>query len=193
MLLLLILPLIVNAFMKCAWNGRIRILLKGDVRMERDAVFHVEHQVFNYRTVAVMIEKGHVLIHRSKKETHWSLPGGRVKLGDDAQSSLKREMMEELAVHAEVEKHLWTVENFFTYNEKEFHEVGLYFKVRTTENLHFHEGEEFIGEEGERLVYKWVPLDRLNDYELYPEAVKNKIIIGSFESDYIMVRDLQNV
>lgn len=40
-----------------------------------DAVFHVEHQVFNYRVAAVMIEDGRVLLHRAKKETNWSLPG----------------------------------------------------------------------------------------------------------------------
>ncbi|MDM5314550.1 NUDIX hydrolase [Fictibacillus sp. b24] len=159
-----------------------------------DAVFHVEHQVFNYRVAAVMIEDGRVLLHRAKKETNWSLPGGRVKLGEDAKASLQREMKEELDLQVTVDRFLWTVENFFTYSEKEIHEVGLYFRLTAENPLPFHNGEEFTVLEAERLVFKWVPLQDLNQYVLYPEVVKNKLISGSFEPDYFLVNsDLQNV
>ncbi|MDR7073988.1 NUDIX hydrolase [Fictibacillus barbaricus] len=158
-----------------------------------DVVFHVEHEVFNYHAAGVLINNGYVLIHRSKRETHWSLPGGRVKLGEDAKSSLRREIMEELALEAEVKEHLWTVENFFTYNQKKIHEIGIYFKVDTHQLLPLHNGEEFTVEEAERLVFKWVPLEDLKDYELNPAVVKNKLMSGSLESDYFFVSDLQNV
>ncbi|MFD1359461.1 NUDIX hydrolase [Fictibacillus halophilus] len=158
-----------------------------------DAVFHVEHQVFNYRVAGVLIQDGHVLIHRSKVETHWSLPGGRVKLGEDARTSLKREMAEELALDVDTLKHLCTIENFFTYNEKNIHEVGLYFEILARDPLSLHNGEEFTVEEAERLVFKWVPLKDLTAYQLYPEVLENKLMTGSLESDYFFVNDLQNV
>ncbi|WNB92173.1 NUDIX hydrolase [Bacillus sp. NEB1478] len=158
-----------------------------------DVVFHVEHKVFNYRTAGVFIENNHVLIHRSKRETHWSLPGGRVKLGEDAKSSLKREMQEELALKVDVTRHLWTVENFFTYNQKEIHEIGLYFSVKAEQILPFHDGKEFTVEEADRLVFKWVPLQMLNDYDLNPTIVKNKLLSGSLESDYFFVSEWQRV
>ncbi|MFG6497086.1 NUDIX hydrolase [Fictibacillus sp. UD] len=159
-----------------------------------DAVFHVEHQVFNYRVAAVMIEDGRILLHRAKQETNWSLPGGRVKLGEDAKASLQREMKEELDLQVTVDRFLWTVENFFTYAAKEIHEVGLYFRLTAENPLPFHKGEEFTVLEAERLVFKWVPLQDLNQYVLYPEVVKNKLISGSFEPDYFLVNsDLQNV
>ncbi|MBN3553688.1 NUDIX hydrolase [Fictibacillus nanhaiensis] len=152
-----------------------------------DAVFHVEHQVFNYRVAAVMIKEGRVLMHRAKAETNWSLPGGRVKLGEDAQTSLKREMKEELDVNVTVDGFLWTVENFFTYAEKEIHEVGLYFKITENKALPLHNGEEFTVLEADRLVFKWVPLEKLNEYVLYPQVVKEKLKKGSFEPDYFLV------
>lgn len=34
---------------------------------------------FNFRSVAVLIDQGHVLLHRSLKEEFWALPGGRVE------------------------------------------------------------------------------------------------------------------
>jgi 8-oxo-dGTP pyrophosphatase MutT (NUDIX family) len=179
------------AFMKNALNGRIRIIKRGMEKM--DAVFHVEHQVFNYRVAGVLIQDGYVLIHRSKLESHWSLPGGRVKLGEDAKTSLKREMVEELALDVEALNHLCTIENFFTYNEKNIHEVGLYFEMHARHPLSLHNGEEFTVEEAERLVFKWVPLKDLGDYKLYPEVIKNKLMTYCFTSDYFFVNDLQNV
>ncbi|MED1865056.1 NUDIX hydrolase [Fictibacillus nanhaiensis] len=152
-----------------------------------DAVFHVEHQVFNYRVAAVMIKDGRVLIHRAKTETNWSLPGGRVRLGEDAKTSLKREMKEELDLNVTINGFLWTVENFFTYAEKEIHEVGLYFKITAENSLPFHDGEEFTVLEADRLVFKWVPLERLNEYELYPQVVKERLKEGTFEPDYFLV------
>jgi 8-oxo-dGTP pyrophosphatase MutT (NUDIX family) len=178
-------------FMQNALNGRIRILKRGIRKM--DAVFHVEHQVFNYRVAGVLMQDGHVLIHRSKLETHWSLPGGRVKLGEDARTSLKREMVEELALDVETLNHLCTIENFFTYKGKNIHEVGLYFEIKACDPFSLYNGEEFTVKEAERLVFKWVHLKDLSDYKLYPEVVKNKLITGSLESDYFFVDDLQNV
>jgi 8-oxo-dGTP pyrophosphatase MutT (NUDIX family) len=152
-----------------------------------DAVFHVEHQVFNYRVAGIMMKEDRVLMHRAKAEKNWSLPGGRVKLGEDAQTSLKREMKEELDLNVRVDGFLWTVENFFTYVEKEIHEVGLYFKITAEKPLPLHDGEEFTVLEADRLVFKWVPLEKLNDYELYPHVVKEKLKEGSFEPDYFLV------
>jgi len=152
-----------------------------------DAVFHVEHQVFNYRVAAVIIKEGRVLMHRAKAETNWSLPGGRVKLGEDAKSSLQREMKEELDLKVTVDGFLWTVENFFTYAEKEIHEVGLYFKITAKKPLPLHDGEEFTVLEADRLVFKWVALEELDEYVLYPQVVKEKLKECSFEPDYFLV------
>jgi 8-oxo-dGTP pyrophosphatase MutT (NUDIX family) len=157
-----------------------------------DAVFHVEHQVFNYRVAGIMIEKEYVLLHRSKLETHWSLPGGRVKLGEDAKLSLQREMVEELALDVKITDYLWTVENFFAYAGKEIHEIGLYFRITADQPLPFHGGKEFTVQEAERLVFKWVPLRELDQYAMYPELVKNKLLSGSLQPDYLFVNDLQN-
>jgi ADP-ribose pyrophosphatase YjhB (NUDIX family) len=121
------------------------------------------------------------------------LPGGRVKLGEDARTSLKREMVEELALGVEALNHLCTIENFFTYKGKNIHEIGLYFEMKGCDSLSLYNGEEFTVEEAERLVFKWIHLKDLSDYKLYPEVVKNKLMTGSLESDYFFVDDLQNV
>jgi 8-oxo-dGTP pyrophosphatase MutT (NUDIX family) len=140
-----------------------------------DATFHMETAVFNYRVAAVIVVDGHVLIHKQVKDQHWALPGGRVELMEDSQTSIIREMKEELGYEVDVDRLLWFTENFFEYNSKKYHEIGLYYKVKITdENFRF-TTEPFYGEEGERLIYQWVPINQLNNVFLYPEFLRDAL------------------
>ncbi|WP_079508630.1 NUDIX hydrolase [Mesobacillus jeotgali] len=140
-----------------------------------DATFYLENTVFNYRVAAVMVVNNHVLIHRQSMEDHWALPGGRVTVMEDSQTSIIREIKEELGIDVKVDRLLWFTENFFEYKRRDFHEIGLYFQVSPLEgNLQFHT-EEFFGEEGEKLVYQWVPIGELETIKLFPEFIKTSV------------------
>lgn len=103
------------------------------------------------------------------------LEGGRVKILEDSKTSIKREIKEELGLDVKVDNLIWITENFFEYNNKNFHEIGLYYKVSLTEgNFNVHK-EAFYGEEGGRLIYKWTPISELDDMLLYPEFLKNSL------------------
>ena len=80
---------------------------------------------FNYRIVGVALHDGHVLLHRGESEDFWTLPGGRAELGEPAEETLRREMREELGVEVEVERLLWVVENFFSYQGRSWHELAV--------------------------------------------------------------------
>jgi 8-oxo-dGTP pyrophosphatase MutT (NUDIX family) len=140
-----------------------------------DATFNLEKAVFNYRVAAIMIENNHVLIHKQINDKHWALPGGRVEILEDSQTCIKREIKEELGLDVKVNNLLWITENFFEYNNKNFHEIGLYYKVSLTEGKFNVNNEAFYGEEGERLIYKWTPISELDDILLYPEFLKNSL------------------
>jgi 8-oxo-dGTP pyrophosphatase MutT (NUDIX family) len=140
-----------------------------------DATFYMDKAVFNYRVAAVMIVDNHVLIHKQVKDEHWALPGGRVELLEDSQTSVVREVKEELGMDVKVERLLWFTENFFDYNHKNYHEIGLYYKVSPQNgSFNFHK-EEFFGEEGERLIYQWVPISNLEEIKLYPEFIRTSL------------------
>ncbi|USK31254.1 NUDIX hydrolase (plasmid) [Bacillus sp. CMF21] len=140
-----------------------------------DATFNLKRAVFNYRVAAIMIENNHVLIHKQKNDSHWALPGGRVEVLEDSQTSIKREVKEELGLDVKVNNLLWITENFFEYNEKDFHEIGLYYEVALTEGNFNVIKEVFYGEEGERLINKWIPISQLDDIALYPEFLKTSL------------------
>lgn len=137
-----------------------------------DATFYMENTVFNYRAAGVLIEKDHVLLHKQADDDHWALPGGRVKVLEDSQTSIEREIKEELAFSVKVNHLLWFAECFFNYDDSQFHEIGLYYSLSSSnQSVTFSEGP-FCGEEGERLIYKWVPIDELETINLYPEFLK---------------------
>jgi ADP-ribose pyrophosphatase YjhB (NUDIX family) len=138
-----------------------------------DAVFKVEAGVFNFRVAGVMIENGHVLLHKQVNEDHWALPGGRVKVLEESASGIKRELMEELGVAVEIENLLWVTENFFTYHDANFHEIGFYYRVSSEKMMNHNEA--FYGLEGKGLLYQWVPINKLEEITLYPEFLKTSL------------------
>jgi 8-oxo-dGTP pyrophosphatase MutT (NUDIX family) len=68
---------------------------------------------FTYRVGAIVIRSGHVLLTRNVSEDYWFTPGGRVEIGESAQTAIEREITEELGVNGRIERLLWTNENFF--------------------------------------------------------------------------------
>ena len=60
--------------------------------------FGKDNKQFVFRSVGIMLNDGHVLLHRAGDNAFWSLPGGRVEFLEKAESTITREMKEELEV-----------------------------------------------------------------------------------------------
>jgi ADP-ribose pyrophosphatase YjhB (NUDIX family) len=125
---------------------------------------------FINRVVGVAIDQGRVLLHKSEEDDFWALPGGRAELMEPAIATLRREMVEELGIAVEVERLLWTVENFFQYRGLDHHELGLYFLMRVPADWPQRSATEpFLGDEhGKQLCFQWFPLETLPTLRLYP-------------------------
>lgn len=149
--------------------------------------FIVDDVRFNFRAAAVIIDDRHVLLHRAAYEVFWSLPGGRVEVGEPSAATVARELTEELgsAVGAQVGRLLWVVENFFTYEGAQSHELGMYYLVTlAASSPYLAKGRPFDGieddlplHEGEpiRLIFQWFPLDSLAGMPLYPTFLRTRL------------------
>lgn len=142
---------------------------------------------FNFRAAAVIVDDGSALLHRATYEDFWSLPGGRVEVGEPSAATVARELGEELgpACEAHVDRLLWIVETFFTYEGERVHELGMYYLVTlgascpylakerpfegVEENLPLHDGEPI------RLIYQWFPLDALVNVAMYPRVLRERL------------------
>lgn len=152
-----------------------------------DVVFKTEQGTFNYRVAGVLMQDGHVLLYKNVDDTFWALPGGRVKISEEAQIALQREFHEELGMNVQIERLLWSVENFFEYNDQRFHEIGFYYQVTNNHNVEMNT-KPFYGMEGERLIYKWISMSQLNEVEIYPGFLKSEIKDIPYYPKHIVVK-----
>jgi ADP-ribose pyrophosphatase YjhB (NUDIX family) len=133
---------------------------------------------FSYRIVAVCVDDGHVLLHRADYENFWSLPGGRAEILETSTTTVMREMKEELGVTVTVGRLLWVVENFFTFESRRFHELGLYYLVDLPAGSPYLKKEDvYTGLEADLapLTFRWFPLARLENVKLVPSFLQSSL------------------
>ncbi len=131
--------------------------------------------VFNFRVAGVALSRNRLLVHRNERESNWSLPGGRIQPLEFSEAALVREMREELGAAVRVERTLWVMENLFGYAEgKEVHEVCFYYLMALADDDPLHDNDaDFDGDEdGERLIFHWLPLSQLANAPFNPEMLK---------------------
>jgi ADP-ribose pyrophosphatase YjhB (NUDIX family) len=132
---------------------------------------------FQLRAAAVVAHDGFILLHRLKGDEYWSLPGGRVKPGEDAQSTLEREMVEELNERVESAELLYVVENFFEHAGKElimrsvctFALSSVWHPGSSTS--HAHAGVEG----GKQLEFCWFLAEQLHEVDLRPSFLRGSL------------------
>jgi ADP-ribose pyrophosphatase YjhB (NUDIX family) len=145
--------------------------------------------IFMVRIGGVAVSGDRVLLHRSQREDFWSLPGGRLEVGETAAEALRREMREEIGVEVEVKPGLlWLVENFFEHwpldNDTStptahHHEVGLYLAMSLPEQLEQADsftGYEHPGEPDElTLEFRWFPRAAVAAMDVRPAALRERL------------------
>lgn len=154
-----------------------------------DLTIDVEDYRLNIRAGVVIEHNGKILVHRNLNSDHYAIIGGRVEIGEDSETTVKREIMEELGKRIKVTGYVATIENFFEGEEAKYHEI-----------LFIHKGE-FVDEEDKKidytlknregkdyLQYEWLEMDKIDEYPLLPRAVKdilkeNKFPIHKINND----------
>ena len=106
-----------------------------------DLTIDVEDYRLNIRAGVVIEHNGKILAHRNLNSDHYAIIGGRVEIGEDSETTVKREIMEELGKRIKVTGYVATIENFFEGEEAKYHEI-----------LFIHKGE-FVDEEDKKIDY----------------------------------------
>ena len=73
-----------------------------------DISFKMGDEKFNYRVSAIIISNGRILaMYHDKPSEYYSLPGGRVMMGETAEQAMVREIQEELGVSLKISRPLF--------------------------------------------------------------------------------------
>lgn len=94
-----------------------------------DLTIDVENYKLNVRAAGIIIHNGKMLVHRNINSDHYALIGGRVEIGEDSTTTVKREIKEELGKEIEITGYIATIENFFEMKESKYHEIMFIHKV----------------------------------------------------------------
>lgn len=146
-----------------------------------DLTIEVEDYKLNVRAAGIIIHNNKVLTHRNLNSNHYTFIGGRVEIGEDSASTVKREIEEELGKESEIIEHGGVIENFFEMKGAKYHEM-----------LFIHRAE-FVNEEDKKieytlknkegkdyLQYEWVDIDKIDDYPIKPAIIKEILKQGKF-------------
>ena len=125
-----------------------------------------------------------------KDDDFWVLIGGRVQMLESSDCAIKREMKEELGENIEINRLLWTVENFFKFKDKDYHEITTIYLINLQkESWIINQEDSFNGIEGERLIYKWFNFDELNNINIKPSFLKEKLLFLPNIPNHIIHRE----
>lgn len=146
-----------------------------------DLTIEVEDYKLNVRAAGIIIHNNKVLTHRNLNSNHYTFIGGRVEIGEDSASTVKREIEEEIGKEVEIIEHGGVIENFFEMQGTKYHEM-----------LFMHRAE-FVDEEDQKieytlknkegkdyLQYEWIDIDHLDDYPIKPAIIKEILKQGKF-------------
>jgi 8-oxo-dGTP pyrophosphatase MutT (NUDIX family) len=153
-----------------------------------DVSFRVGSYRFNYRIAAIIEHNGRYLLSTVSGLGFWFLSGGRVKAGESSLDAMGRELREELGIDIPVMQLVWTVENFFTLDGEDFHEVSFYFKVSLPQNTGLVGEESFVRDPG--LAFRWFDLEAIQAIDLRPRFLKSKLSLANQGFRHIVFRDV---
>lgn len=143
-----------------------------------DITFNAGPRRFNYRVCGLFINDEKLLAMRDNNSPYYYLPGGRVQVGETAETAVVREAMEELGIAARIDRPLWLNQAFFTEDvtQKDYHEICVYFLMDYAGTELPAYGEKFTrNEDGVAHHFEWLPFARLEGEYLYPRFIKKAI------------------
>ena len=146
-----------------------------------DITVDVDGQLLNVRTAMVIIHNNKVLAHRNINYDHYAIPGGRIQIGEDSAKAIKREVMEEMGKEIDLIGYVTTIENFFEMKGRKYHEIEFVhlaeFKDEEDKKI---EGIIKNIEGKDYLQYEWLDIDKIDEYPIVPEAIKQVLKEGKF-------------
>ncbi|WP_017414012.1 NUDIX hydrolase [Clostridium tunisiense] len=138
--------------------------------------FKTKNGTFNFRTAGILFHDNKVLIHRRINDDFYALPGGRVEILEDTETTIIREMEEELGVYVEIERLLWVCQSFFGSDDSKYHEICFYYLINCKDKESITKEDVFlVSEHDKTFEFKWVPIGEIQKEPFYPTFIKNRL------------------
>ena len=145
---------------------------------------------FFYRAAALIIHEGKLLAvrHVNHPGLYYTV-GGAVRINETTQEAVLRETCEEIGVMLEIDRLAFVNERFVAVNDMKFHEIVFYYmmKSKCLESLSIADGRPT--DQGAVETLHWLPLDKLNDYNLVPGFLKSRKLANITAVEHIISKE----
>lgn len=137
-----------------------------------------EENRFGVRVAAIVYngDSSKVFLQKQGDHDFYMFPGGRLEINEEAETAIKRELQEELAIEEEVYLK-YISENFIKFPGKKYHEIGFYFIVKIDEKKYnYLSGQEYDSRDEAsdgKSKFKWISKEELEYINLMPENMKD--------------------
>ncbi|MGQ7503923.1 NUDIX hydrolase [Streptococcus suis] len=140
----------------------------------------IDNQIFGVRATALIIKDGKIFLTKDYKGRYYTI-GGAVEVNEEAADAAVREVKEELGIDSRVNQLAFVVENQFTHEGIDFH------------NIEFHFIVEPIGEVPEKMIEgqlkqtcEWIALDNLVNLDIVPAFLAQELPNWNGQAKHIM-------
>lgn len=138
-----------------------------------DLTLDVEEYKLNIRAAGIIVHNNKILVHKNLNKNHYCLPGGRVQIGENSKETIKREIKEELGKEVKIINYVSTIENFFEMDKLKYHEIYFLYKIEFINDIDKKIDYDLNNIEGKKyLRYKWIDLDKIEEYNILPKCLK---------------------
>lgn len=128
----------------------------------------------------IFVAEGH---DANKNQTFYRPIGGKIEFGEYAAETVKREVMEEIEAEATDLVYIGTLENLFTYEGEQGHEICLIFDGRFVDEARNADDYTVVGQDDGEVLFTamWKPLSFFNatDAPLYPDGLLELLEVES--------------
>ena len=147
---------------------------------------------FMYRVGGIAVRDGRLLVEHFVRRSLCFVPGGRVEYGENAVQALSRELQEEFGGDVRIGRLAIVTDHLFELDGVRYQEVGMYFMME------FPPGHYILGREGKfeaeepNLVYQWLPLNELEEAELFPRFLRELVRDIPQTPKYVIQSDIDS-
>ncbi|HEM4277696.1 NUDIX domain-containing protein [Streptococcus suis] len=140
----------------------------------------VDNQIFGVRATALLIKDGKIFLTKDSKGRYYTI-GGAIAVNETAQDAAVREVKEELGIDSCVNQLAFVVENQFTHENIDFHNIEFHFIVEPVGEM----PKEMI--EGKlKQTCEWIALDNLVNLDVVPAFLTQELPNWSGQVKHIM-------
>ncbi|HFU4489179.1 TPA: NUDIX hydrolase [Streptococcus suis] len=140
----------------------------------------LDNQVFGVRATALLIKDGKIFLTKDSKGRYYTI-GGAIAVNETSQDAVVREVKEELGIDSCVNQLAFVVENQFTYEGIDFHNIEFHFIVDPIGEM----PKEMI-EDSLKQACEWIELDKLVNLDVVPAFLAQELPNWNGQVKHIM-------